>query len=128
MHAPSDRLEVADVEAIGVEIAVPTDDVQRVEVEEVGHDFAVHLHAYFVFAALRVRRQLARAVQVALAVGRVFEQLAKGVAIALGRLDVAPERLHDEYTLGLPTRGRRLHPPPRAAGDHQILALPAGQR
>jgi hypothetical protein len=36
VHAAGDRLKVVDAEGVGVDVAVPADDVERVVVEAIG--------------------------------------------------------------------------------------------
>src|SRR5262249_20858673 len=56
MNTASDRLEVVDAEGIGIEIAIPADHIQRVEIEGVVHDFAIHLDMDMELATLLVHR------------------------------------------------------------------------
>ena len=78
-----------DVERVRVDVAVPADDVERVVVEDVVLVAAAHAHLELVLAALAVRAQLGRRVEVALGERRVLEQLAVAVAVAVRRLDLA---------------------------------------
>src|SRR5699024_9007899 len=84
----------ADVEGVGVEAPVPADDVEGVG----GHRVHGAGDAPFAAAAvldvdldvaLLTQQRLGRAVQVALAVGGVLEELAVARQVALGRGDVA---------------------------------------
>src|SRR5690348_328504 len=123
VDAPGDRLEVMDAEGVGIEVAVPSDDIQRVEIVGVGHYFIVDAQPHVEFAALLMYWQFRGWAQVALAVGRVFEQLAELVAVALRRLNRPAVRLHDQEALLLLGR---LQPPRRAARDDEVVALAIG--
>ena len=94
VHLAGDRHEVLDVERVGVEAAVPADDVERVRgVGQPGADDARRAVAAVLDEHLDVGavldERLLRAVQVALAVRRVLEELAEAGEVALGRRDVA---------------------------------------
>ena len=93
MHLAGDRHEVLDVERVGVEAAVPADHVERVRrvgqrgADDAARTVAAVLHQHLDVGALLDER-LARAVQVALAVRRVLEELAEPRQVALRRRDV----------------------------------------
>ena len=89
VQAPGLGLEVGDVERVRVDVAVPADDVERVVVEDVVLVAAAHAHVDGVLAAVAVRLELGRRVEVALRERRVLEQLAVAVAVAVRRLDLA---------------------------------------
>ena len=92
VHLAGDRHVVVDVERVGVEAAVPADHVERVG--RVGHPGAddagagAVLDQHLDVVALGEER-LGRAVQVALAVRRVLEELPVAGQVALRRRDVA---------------------------------------
>ena len=109
VDAADDRLEVVDVEDPGIEVAVPADHVERMVVEHQLVDRVVLLDQEREIALLVVRPELQRTPDVALGVGRAFEQLAELVAVALGEADV-PAALEDQE-LG------------RAAGEIQPPAM-----
>jgi hypothetical protein len=100
VDAPGDRLEVAHVEDVGVEAAVPADDVERVEGQRVDRaddatgpaapvlDVDVGLLVGVGADVLGEQRPLGLA-QVSLTVRRVLEQLAVLAQVALRRRDVA---------------------------------------
>ena len=125
MHLARDRHVVADVEDVGVEAAVPAHDVEGVlghRVDRAG-DAARAAPAVLdvhVDVLLVDEQRLRRTAQVALAVGRVLEQLAVAGEVALRRGDVAA-RLDRVETRGL---ALAQHPPvDRRAGDDRVVAL-----
>ena len=83
VDAPGDRLEVVDRERPRVDVAVPADDVEGVVVELVGLVAVADPHLDPELAAVAVRVQLGRRVDVAVVVRRVLEQLPVLVAVAL---------------------------------------------
>ena len=101
MDPTRDRLEVADVERPGVDVAVPADDVERVVVEDVGLEAVLDPQLDDVVAAVGVRPKLDRRVQVAVVVRGVLEQLAVLVAVAARDLDQARRREDDVTLLAL---------------------------
>ena len=133
VDAAGDRLEVAHVEDVRVEAAVPADDVERVERQRVDRaDDATRAVATVLDVDLGLlvgaradvlgEERTVRLAQVALAVGGVLEELAVLAEIALGRRDVAvrldavrPQRLV-AGDLGEPPVRRR----PR---DDDVVAL-----
>ncbi len=129
VHLAGDRHVVVDVERVGVEAAVPADDVEGVR--RVGHPGAddagagavldQHVDVGDVAVARHQRVEVGGAVQVALAVRRVLEELPEARQVALGRVDVAvgldgvePARLG-----GHPAVGGR-------ARDHDVVAGAVG--
>src|SRR5579885_50436 len=89
VDAPGNRLKIGDVEDPGIFVTVPADDVERVIVVPVASDAVADLEAHLELALLRVRDQFFRAANVAVAVGRVFEELPVVVEVAAWRLDSA---------------------------------------
>ena len=119
VDAPRDRLEVVDRERPRVDVAVPAHDVERVVVEDVGLVAVADAHLDLELAALAVRLQLGRRVDVAVVVGRVLEQLPVLVAVAPRDLD-QPGRLEDEVALRRPRRREAVR---RAARDDDVVAV-----
>ena len=124
MHLAGDRHVVLDVEGVGVEAAVPPDDVEGVG--GVGHHGADDAGAGAVLdqhldVLPLAQQRLVGAVQVALAVRRVLEQLAVPRQVALGRGHVAA---------GLDrVEPRRLGRHPAVGGgarDHHVVAGSVG--
>src|SRR5438132_4491988 len=99
VDAPDDRLEVADVERPRIEVPVPSDDVERVVVENELIDAVVLLHEQTEVAHLVVRVELERAANVALGVRRPFLELAELVAVALGPPHVPAALEHEKLRL-----------------------------
>ena len=89
VEAPGARLEVVGVERVGPDVAVPAHHVERVAVEHVLLVAVAHPNGDRELAALVVGLELGRRLEVALREGRVLEQLAVAVAVAVGRLDLA---------------------------------------
>jgi len=94
VHPPRDGLEVADVEGVGVEAAVPAHDVERVLRDDVHRPGQPRGAVAAVLdvdldVGLVDRLRHGRAAQVALAVRRVLEQLAELRQVAPRRRDVA---------------------------------------
>jgi hypothetical protein len=118
------RLEVVDVEAVRIDVAVPPDDVERVVIQDEALQPAPRAHDQLVRSGLAVGLQRRRRVEVALGERRVLQQLAVAVAIAARRLDLAGRV---ERQPGLRTA---VHPHPvgRAARDHDIVVARVGQR
>ena len=77
---------------------VPAHQVERVMLVVVGRDAAPRLDLDDEVAVVQVRRHLGRRADITLAVGRVLQELAEVVAIALGRHD-ARGALHPEHSL-----------------------------
>ena len=117
MDAPGDRLEVVDRERPRVDVAVPADDVERVVVDHVGLVAVADAHLDDELAALAVRAQLRRRVDVAVVVRRVLHQLAVLVAVALRDRD-QPGRLEHEVAL-LALRAEAVRRPAR---DDDVVA------
>jgi hypothetical protein len=84
-----DRLEVVNRERPRIDVAVPADDVERVVVDDVRLVAAAHADANVELAALAMRVQLGRRMDVAVVVRRVLEQLAVVVSVAARNLDQA---------------------------------------
>src|SRR5437867_2852475 len=81
VHAADDRLEVIDVEGPGIEVAIPTDDIERVVVEDELVEAVVLLHEQTEVSHLVVGLQLEGTTNVALGVGCALLQLAELVPI-----------------------------------------------
>ena len=101
------------------EVAVPADDVERVMRVVVGRQPVAHLDVDAELALVGPGRDLVGEPDVALRVGRVLEQLAVVVAVALGRLDLR-RALEVEHPLGAPRVGRQ--PPGRADRQDEVVA------
>jgi hypothetical protein len=123
---PDDRLEVVDVEAHGIEVAVPADDVERMVVEHDLVDAVVLLHQDGEIAHLVVGAQLQRTPDVALRVRRALDQLAELVAVALGPAHVAAA-LEDHESFGCSVPKSKLEAVHDAAVDHDVVAFADGR-
>ena len=95
---PGDRLEVVDVERPRVEVAVPADDVERVVVDLVVLVAVADADLEAELAALAVRLELGRRVDVPVVERRVLHQLPVLVPVPLGDLD-QPGRLEEQVAL-----------------------------
>ena len=98
MDTSGDRLEVVHRERPRIEVAVPSDDVEGVVVEDVGLIAAPDAHLHWELALVAVRVQHLRRMDVAVVVGSTLEHLAVLVAIAARDLDL-PRRLDDQVAL-----------------------------
>jgi DNA-binding Lrp family transcriptional regulator len=87
--AADHRLEVVNVERVGVDVPVPADDVQRVVVQAEALIATADAHHELVLAGLAMTDQLGRRMEVALRVGSMLQQLPVAVAIAVRGLDLA---------------------------------------
>src|SRR5688572_11476259 len=120
MHPSDNGLEVVDVERPRVEVAVPSDDIERMMVE---HDLVqsiVLLHHQRVLAFLVERREVRGAANVALRVWRALLQLTELIAIPLRPADVAAAFEHEELVVDLPVHPEAVED---AAMDDEIVAL-----
>ena len=132
VHPPRDRLEVRHVERVRVEAPVPAHHVEgvcRVDVPGAGDPPAPpvlhqHLHVLRRFRAIHEER-LGRAVQVALAVGRVLQELPEPGEVALGRRDVGVRLDCVEPKRFGPDRHPAVGGGP---GQQHVVALPGGER
>jgi hypothetical protein len=88
VQAAGDRLEVVDTEGPWIEVAIPTDDIEGVVVEEMAGDAVAHLDAHFELAALGEGLQLFWGTEIAFAVRGMLEQLTIAVAVAVRGLDL----------------------------------------
>src|SRR5438045_1415263 len=95
MYAPDDRLEVVDVERPRIEVAIPSDDVEWMMIEDQLIDSVLLLDQERAVAHLVVRVELERAADVALRIRGAFFQLPELVAIAFRPAHV-PAAFHDE--------------------------------
>src|SRR5271165_3674052 len=77
MDAIGDRLEVANVEGIRVEIAIPAYQIERMLIILIRHQFAVDTNAYFELARFTMLGQLLRQPEIALTIWRTFQHLTK---------------------------------------------------
>src|SRR2546423_3529475 len=110
-----------DRERPRIEVAVPTDDIEGVVVDDVGLVAAADAYLDQELTLLAVGVQLGRRVDVSVVIRRALEQLAVLVAVAARDLDQAG-RLEDEVALGAfgaETVGR-------AAGDDDVVAVLVG--
>ncbi len=82
-----DRLKIGNIENPGILVAVPADDVKGMEVVPVAGNECANFDAYLKVAALGMRRQLLRAANIAVIVGRMLQELPITVEIAPRRLD-----------------------------------------
>ena len=117
-------LEVVDGEGVRVDVAVPAHHVERVVVELVVLVPVAHPHHQVELAAVAVGDQLGGRVEVALREGRVLEQLAVAVAVAVRRLDLAGREEREEQLL-VRLRHEAIG---GAARDHHVVVLAVGQR
>jgi hypothetical protein len=126
VDATHDRLEVVDAEDPGVEVAVPTDDVEWMVVEDQLVERVILLHEDPEIALLVVRAELDRPANIALAERRPFQQLPELVAVPLWPTHV-PTTLKDEQ-LGL-VRGSGIELPAvrDIPMDNYIIARYIGQ-
>ena len=76
MHTPRYRLEVTDVEGKGPEVPIPSDHVKRVMAIVIAGDPVPCLDSDLVFPFLIVGYKLVRRTDVALRIGRMFNELA----------------------------------------------------
>src|SRR5215207_4392003 len=122
VHATDDGLEVVDVECPRIELTIPADDVERVMVERHLVDAVVLLHEDAELTHLVVGPELAGHANVALRVGRAFDELTELVAVALRRPNV-PAALHQQQLrrIARPVEAVAMHD---AAMDHEVVALP----
>ena len=118
VHAADDRLEVVDVERPRIEHPVPPDDVARVVVEHELVEAVVLLHDDPEIAPLVVRHELARHLEVALAVRRALDDLAVVVAVALDGVRTYPRLSMIRSFAGL----REQIAVQNAAMDDQVVA------
>src|SRR6478672_7490655 len=95
MDPTNDRLEVVDAEDPRIEVAIPTNDVEWVMIEDQLVQRTVLLHENPEVALLVVRPELDGTSNVPLTVRRSLEQLTEFVAVAFGPADVSA-RLEDE--------------------------------
>src|SRR4051794_6325001 len=82
-----DRLEVADVERVGIDAAVPSDHVERMVRVRQPREPGAMTHDYVDVVAFPLH-ELGWTAQVALAVGRTLDELAVPRQILRRRLDV----------------------------------------
>ena len=116
-----DGLEVVDVEGPGIEVTIPSDDVERMVVENEFVDGVVLLDQQAKVALLVVGTELGGAANIAFGVGRALEQLPEFIAIALGPANVAPALEYHE--LGWPRGGVQAPPMQDIPVDHDVVAL-----
>ena len=121
---PGDGLEILDVEDPRIQEAVPAHHVERMEVEVVGRQLIARLDAHLELPALHVRLEPLRTADVALAVGRVLEQLPVLVPVAPRRLDLG-HRFDDQEAL---VAGVHHHAVGGAARQDHVVAGPVGER
>jgi hypothetical protein len=119
------RLEVHRVERVWVDVAVPAHDVERVAVEDVALVTVAHAQRELVLAVGLDGLELGRAVEVALGVRGVLEQLAVAVAVAVGRLDLAGRVEADPELLDVVVQAPAVRGPAR---DDDVVLLAEGHR
>ena len=127
-----DRAEVVDVEAVRVVAAVPADDIERVVAVAVRVHLVAALDANLELALLVEGHRHLRQAQVALAVGRVLEEL-RGLLrhVARRRQDVrAVHALDQQEASRRLARGGLVehHAVDRALRDHDVVLRPELQR
>jgi len=118
VDAPRDRLEVADVEDVRPQVAVPANDVERVVPVVVGGDPVADLDVDDEFVGLGARLEELGRPDVALAVRRVLEELPVVVPVALRRLQLRGG-LEPKHPLGAALVG--LEPPGRPDWAHEVV-------
>ena len=127
-----DRAEVVDVEAVRVVAAVPAHHVERVVRVGVAVHQVAGLDADLVLALLVVSERELRHAQVALAVGRVLQELAGLLAhVARRRADVAAVGRLEHHEARLLLAVLRLvegHLVRDALGDHDVVLGPELER
>ena len=114
-----DRLEIADVEDVGVQVAVPAHHVERMVVVVIARELTSGLDVDAEVARLRVRRLVGRDADVAMVIRRMLHELAVLVAVAARRFDLTG-RLQPQHPLVGP--GGRVQAPRRADGDDEVVA------
>ena len=124
VEAPGARLEVHRVERVGIDVAVPAHDVEGMAVEDVALIAVAHAQRELELAVGLDRLELGRAVEVALGVRRVLEQLAVAVAVAVGRLDLAGRVEADPELLDVLGQAPAVRRPAR---DDDVVLLAEGQ-
>ena len=117
-----DRLKIVDRKGVGINVTIPTYDVEGVAEVMVGVEVVLLLDVEQKITLLIVGIQACGFADVAFAEGRVFEQLSKLIPVALGRNDGAG-RLHDEQTVVRPVEVQLVN---RTPGDDQVIAVGKG--
>ena len=119
VDAAGNGLKVPRIEGVGVVVAVPSDHVKGVR----GVDHVINKALFFdldgELAQGVGRRQVGRSAQVALAKGRMLQELAKLVAVALGRQDGRP-RLGDKEAVVGRVKGDLVD---GSARNHQVVPI-----
>src|SRR3990172_5109993 len=99
VHPPSYRLEVVDVENPRIQVTVPANNIQRVKVEDVGHESIVNLHTDLKLTTLLMRDQFLRPSKVPVTERRQLHQLTIIVPVATRHLHRPPRLRHQEPVL-----------------------------
>lgn len=123
VYAAGDRLELMDGEGVGIDVAVPADDIERVVEVVIGIDDVLFFDVKQELALLVVRGEVLGLANVALAEWRVLLELPDGVAVAFGRYDGA-ERFDDEEAV---VGGVEMQLVGGAARNDDIIAVLEGQ-
>ena len=100
VDAAGNGLKVPRIKGVGVVVAVPSDHVKGVRGIDHVVDEALLFYLDGEFTQSVGGRQVGRAAQVALAEGRMLEELAKLVAVALGRQDGRPRLGNEQSVVG----------------------------
>ncbi len=87
MESAGNWLEVVDVEDPGIEITIPADHIERMVIQCMAADHVAHLHAHLEITPIGEGFQLHRNADIALCVGRVFQELANVIDISTRRLN-----------------------------------------
>src|ERR671924_263799 len=117
------RLEIVDVEGVGVDVAVPADHVQGVIVEPVVLEAAAHPDDQLEVPRLAMGLEVLGRMQVAMRERRRLEQLPVAVPVAIRGLELA-RRVEDEHQLSLVLEAEPVGGPPR---DDDVVVLAVGQ-
>src|ERR1700730_12539166 len=121
VYTPHDRLEIVDVERPGIEVSVPTHDVERMMVQHDLVDPVVLFHQNRKVSHLIDRLDERRAPDVALGVRSALDQLSEFIAIPLGPPHVSPALEDNELRLlGFQVEFVAMQ---NAAVDDEIVAL-----
>ena len=120
-----DRLEIVGVERVGIDHPVPADDVERMARQRVAGQPAAVLDQDGRLLLEIDGGDLARAVEVALAVRSAQPQLAVGVEISAGDRDVAGRLDHEQVGLA---GGLEFEPIGRAPRDDDVIEVAKRQR
>jgi len=119
VYPPSDRLEIVDTERVRIDVPIPAHHIKRMAQITVWINIVLLFDVKQELAPLIVGLQIGRFSDVAFTIRRMFEQLAEGIAVALGRRDRAGA-FHDEKAV---VGGVKLQLIDRATRNHQVVAI-----